>query len=247
MPKFGNYKKEEALSYTLGAFPSMELMKAHPEKVRALLLHPDAEKNEGARHLAKLCEERKIYTEIAPRVLQRLSGKENCYVALAFEKFTQPLLEKEDHIVLHSCQDKGNMGTILRTALGFSYTQIAIIRPSCDVFDPHVVRASMGALFHHRISLFDSFEAYRRCYPEHALYMFRLKKASPLQEMRPPLPYPVSLVFGNEASGLPRELDDVGVGVRIDHSHEIDSLNLSVAASVGMYAFRTLSPKKEEG
>ena len=238
MPKFGIYKKEEPLSYTLGVFPSMELMSTHPEKVRALLLHPDAQRNDGARKLAALCGGKGIYVETAPKALQRLSGKENCFAALAFEKYEEELDAGKDHIVLVSCQDWGNMGTILRTALGFSFTDIALVRPCCDVFDPHVVRSSMGALFHHRVEYFDSFGQYEEKYPGRALYMFRLQNAEPLQGLRIAERGPRSLVFGNEASGLPKELENTGHGVRIDHSSEIDSLNLSVAASIGMYAFR---------
>ena len=247
MPKFGNYKKEETLSYTLGVFPSMELINTHPEKVKALLLHPDAERNDGAVKLMRLCKQKGIYTETAPRVLQRLSGKENCFAALAFEKYTEALCGDRDHVVLVSCQDRGNMGTILRTALGFRYCDIALIRPCCDVYDPHVVRASMGALFHHRLNLFDSFEEYREAYPEHELYMFRLRNADTLQKLPATGKGPLSLVFGNEASGLPKELENIGHGVRIDHSSEIDSLNLSVAASIGMYAFRTMEISRGSG
>ena len=44
--------------------------------------------------------------------------------------------------------------------LGFNYYNLAIIRPGVDVFDPRVLRASMGAMFHLNIEYFDSFEDY---------------------------------------------------------------------------------------
>ena len=47
----------------------------------------------------------------------------------------------------------------------------------------------------------------------------------------------VSLVFGNEASGLPDAFAQMGVSTLIPHSHQIDSLNLAIAAGIGMYAF----------
>lgn len=55
-------------------------------------------------------------------------------------------LNNANHVVLVNPGILGNMGTIIRTMLGFNYTNLAIIRPG-DVFDPRVVRASMGALF----------------------------------------------------------------------------------------------------
>ena len=48
---------------------------------------------------------------------------------------------------------------------------------------------------------------------------------------------PFSLVFGNEASGLPDEFAQWGISTLIPHSSRIDSLNLAIAAGIGMYAF----------
>ena len=48
---------------------------------------------------------------------------------------------------------------------------------------------------------------------------------------------PFTLVFGNEASGLPAEFATYGQSVMIPQSDEIDSLNLAVAVSVGSYVF----------
>ena len=53
---------------------------------------------------------------------------------------------------------------------------------------------------------------------------------------------PFSLVFGNEQSGLPAVFQTYGQSVFIPQSDKIDSLNLSVAVSIGAYAFR----QKEE-
>ena len=69
-------------------------------------------------------------------------------------------LQEGNHVVLVNPGDMGNMGTIMRTMLGFNYYNLAIIRPGVDVFDPRVLRASMGAMFHLNIEYFDSFEDY---------------------------------------------------------------------------------------
>ena len=45
------------------------------------------------------------------------------------------------------------------------------------------------------------------------------------------------LTKGNEASGLPDEFAQIGVSTLIPHSQQIDSLNLAIAAGIGMYAF----------
>ena len=145
--------------------------------------------------------------------------------------------EDSPHIVLHHPSDSGNLGTILRTALGFGLKNIAIIRPAVDSDDPRVVRASMGAAFSLNVRHFDSFDQYRAQYPLRRLFPFMLTGAVPLDEAVQKVDGPFSLVFGNEASGLPDAFAQMGVSTLIPHSHQIDSLNLAIAAGIGMYAF----------
>ena len=64
-----------------------------------------------------------------------------------------------------------------------------------------------------------------------------LTGAVPLEEAVQKIEGPFSLVFGNEASGLPDEFAQMGISTLIPHSHQIDSLNLAIAAGIGMYAF----------
>ena len=61
--------------------------------------------------------------------------------------------------------------------------------------------------------------------------------AVPLDEAVQKVDGPFSLVFGNEANGLPDAFAQMGVSTLIPHSHQIDSLNLAIAAGIGMYAF----------
>ena len=119
----------------------------------------------------------------------------------------------------------------------FAAVVFALIRPAADAFDPHVVRASMGAIFGLNVRYYDNFEAYREEFPHHALYPFMLDASMPLDEASAEPRTPFSLIMGNEGSGLPPEFAHMGQAVRIPHSDEIDSLNLSVAAAIGMYVF----------
>ena len=64
-----------------------------------------------------------------------------------------------------------------------------------------------------------------------------LDAALPLEEAASAKKEPYSLVFGNEGAGLPPEFASMGQSVIIPNSDEIDSLNLSVAAAIGVYAF----------
>lgn len=240
MPSLNAYKSDLDYSYAPGVFPSMECLIHRPEKVRRLLVHSAAAGREGVDKLRALAEENGIRVEEADRALARISGKENCYAAAVFEKFEDEPEGNKPHVVLHNPGDSGNVGTILRTALGLGIEDVALVRPCVDVFDPKTVRASMGAMFQLRIRVYDRFEEYREAFPERMLYPFMLDASVPLQEAVKEKPAVWTLVFGNEGRGLPKEFAVYGQAVRIESNHKVDSLNLAIAAAVGMYQFTIL-------
>ena len=237
MPSLESYKSGLDYSYAPGIFPSMECLTYRPEKVRRLLVHSSAAGREGVEKLCALAEARRIRIEEADKALARISGKENCYAAAVFEKFEDELKEDASHIVLHNPGDFGNVGTILRTALGLGIEDVALVRPCADVFDPKTVRASMGAMFRLRIRVYDRFEEYREQFPERKLYPFMLDASVPLQEAVKDKPEAWTLVFGNEGHGLPAEFARMGQAVRIESNDKVDSLNLGIAAAIGLYEF----------
>ena len=239
MPSLEAYRSELDYSYAPGIFPSMECLMARPKDVRRLLVHSSAAGREGIGKLTALAQEHRIRIEEADRALGRISGKENCYAAAVFGKFSDALRADRPHVVLHNPSDSGNVGTILRTALGLGMEDVALIRPCADVFDPRTVRASMGSLFRLRVHVYDGFGEYREAFPERKLYPFMLDASVPLGSIRE-VPEVYSLVFGNEGSGLPKEFAEAGQAVRIESNDKVDSLNLGIAAAIGIYQFTHL-------
>ncbi len=237
MAKLEAYHKGLAYSYAPGIFPAMECLNNAPQRCMRLLLSSHSEGSEGAAKLRAAAEAQNIRVEIADRALERISKKENCFAAMVYEKQEGVFDENAPHIVLHHPSDSGNLGTILRTALGFGICNVAIIRPAVDSDDPRVTRSSMGAAFSLNVRHFDSFEDYRSEFPERQLFPFMLTGAVPLGEAVGRVSGPFSLIMGNEASGLPDVFASYGVSTLIPHSGKIDSLNLAIAAGIGMYAF----------
>ena len=237
MPSLEAYKSELDYSYAPGIFPSMECLTYRPDKVRRLLVHSSAAGREGTDKLCALAEKHGIRIEEADRALGRISGKENCYAAAVFGKFGDEPDPEKPHVVLHNPGDSGNIGTILRTALGLGIEDVALVRPCADVFDPKVVRASMGAMFRLRIRVYDDFEEYREKYTGRTLYPFMLDASVPLQEAVKEKAGKWTLVFGNEGRGLPKEFAAYGQAVRIESNEKVDSLNLGIAAAIGIYEF----------
>ena len=135
-------------------------------------------------------------------------------------------------VYLHEIQDPGNLGTILRTLAWFGGFRCLLSPGSVDPYNPKVVRASMGAIFHVPMELdvpLDSLAG-------------RYSNIASLDMSGEPLTSPsfksVSCyVFGNEARGVPREaLTDLNAtAFTIPGSGIIESLNLASAVNLCVY------------
>lgn len=138
----------------------------------------------------------------------------------------------EQAIYLHEVQDPGNLGTILRTLAWFGGFRCLLSPGSVDPFNPKVVRASMGALFHvpleTEVGLSDLGARYQ------SLACLDLNGASTTAVgFRRHDCY----LFGNEARGVPREaLDQLqAVTYSIHGQGQIESLNLASAVNMCAY------------
>ncbi|MCI9049065.1 MAG: TrmH family RNA methyltransferase [Coprobacillus sp.] len=228
------YKKSDDTSYTLGVFPTIELLKTRPQDVVRVVVHSSIEKNSGYPIIQELCQKHHIHIDIHDKTIDKLSPKNNCFAIAVFKKYENFIVEG-NHVVLVHPMDMGNMGTIMRTMLGFGYQNLVIVRPAVDVFDPKVIRSSMGAIFHLNIQYYDDFMTYYDKFKNHEFYPLMLKGAKNIHKVS--TNHIHSLVFGNESSGLPDEYLAYGQSVFIPHTTSIDSLNLSMALGLTLFHF----------
>ncbi|MEO5952623.1 MAG: TrmH family RNA methyltransferase, partial [Chloroflexia bacterium] len=228
-------KKEFEHSYTFGVFPTLELIEHRRSAAVKVLVSEAGLKNKGVAKLEELCERHTIPFEVNSKAVERLAPRENSFAIGVFRKYAGKLDPKSDHVLLVNPSDMGNLGTIIRTMLGFNVTNLGIIRPAADIFDPRVARASMGALFSLNHEYFDNYEAYSATYaaPPRALYPFMTNGNQPLSNTH--FSHPNTLIFGNESSGLPDSYRTIGHTITISHGNKIDSLNLTIAVALGLY------------
>ena len=229
------YKRNSEYSYSLGTTLTFELLNAKPDMVTKVYLHPDFKHDETYDKLISLCDKYDIVYEVSIKPFNILSDKENCYVIGEFKKY-ESIIENTNHVVLVNPSDAGNMGTIMRSSLGFGIKNLVVISPAVDHFNPKVIRSSMGAIFSMNVKYYDDFNEYIKEYPNRDIYTLMLQAKESLVEV-PKTENHFSLVFGNEATGLPREFLQIGTPVNIKHSHAIDSLNLPIAVSITLYEF----------
>jgi len=227
------YRHYDPFSYTLGMSVTMELLLHMPEVMERIYLSPSIEENENVANLHRISAEHHIPVETNVKAFNILSPKGNCFVIGVFRKYEAPLADTS-HVLLVNPSDAGNLGTIVRTAIGFGIENVAIVKPAVDIFDPKTIRASMGAVFHVNFEYFDDVHTYRQRFMSHNPYAFMLDAQVPLHMVGFKRPY--SLVFGNEAAGLPVEYGGFCETVIIPHSNKIDSLNVTIAAGIAMYA-----------
>ncbi len=230
--RFEKYSKDGDLSYSFGAFPTFELIKNQPKMVKAVLVSSKLKHTTDTEKLFKLCNSNDIAILTDDKAINKISDKENCFVVGVFQKFKSENRGGK-HVVLVNPSDMGNMGTIMRTMLGFDMKNLVVIKPCVDIFNPKVVRASMGAIFSLNIVEFESVEEYLKS-NENKKYFFMLNGKKTLGEFDNTNEN-FDLVFGNEASGLPEFLLDYDESVVIRHSTNIDSLNLPISVSMAIY------------
>ncbi len=143
-----------------------------------------------------------------------------------------------DVIILDKVQDLGNIGTIIRSAVAFNITNIIAIYGTCDVFSPKVVRSTMGAINKINITyikkeqinnFFDKLKNYG-----YNIIGTSLKSSKFINETF--FTSKCAFVFGNEAKGISKEvLDLCDNNIKIPMKENVESLNVSVAASIVLY------------
>lgn len=141
----------------------------------------------------------------------------------------------ERAIYLHEIQDPGNLGTILRTLAWFGGFRCLLSPGSVDPYNPKVVRASMGAIFHAPMELDVELESLGS----------RFQRIACLDMHGEPVQSDAfktfdCYLFGNEARGVPRDpLTALNAQpFTIPGSGAIESLNLATTVNMCAYELK---------
>ena len=228
--KITKYKSNCDYSYTLGITLTIELLKMRPKDVRVIYIHSSYTNSDNSKILNELIKKYNIECIYSDKIFNILQDKENCYVIGVFNKYKSNLVNG-NHIALVNPSNSGNLGTIIRTCIGFGIKNLAIISPAVDIYDPKTVRASMGAIFHMNFEYFDSFNDYLKRFNNN-IYTFMLQSNNNLKDVK--FIEPFTLTFGNEATGLDNSYLDYN-NVIIKKNNDIDSFNLPIACSIALY------------
>ena len=193
-----------------------------------------------------------IYGEIMPRLdtdAEVIEVSETVYHKIAYRGSTEGMLglfESKSHnlsdlqfdsenplvLVAEAPEKPGNIGALLRTADAAKLDAVIIANPRTDLYNPNIVRSSVGGIFTNKIAVGSTSEIITYLKDN----SIRIYAAS----LQASVPYntcdftgPSAIAVGTEAEGLTREwTDNSDQNIIIPMLGMVDSMNVSVAAGI---------------
>lgn len=146
------------------------------------------------------------------------------------------LLGKKNLLFLEDVQDPGNVGTMVRTAEGAAFEGIVLSRESADLFNPKVVRSTMGSVFRMPYCYVDSVPDTICMAKEKGFQVYGAHLEGKMNYTEVRYDGRTGIVIGNESKGMSGEAADaVSELVKIPMAGSVESLNAGVAAALMMY------------
>ena len=176
--------------------------------------------------------------EISKEVYQKLAYRDTTEGVLAIAK-TKSLqlsdlkLSKTPLILVAESPEKpGNIGALLRTADAAHLDAVIIANPKSDLYNPNIVRSSVGCLFTNQIATGTTTEIIAFLKERNInTYCATLQNSTSYHTQD--YTKPTALIVGTEATGLTEEWRDQATqNIIIPMQGEIDSMNVSVAAAI---------------
>jgi RNA methyltransferase, TrmH family len=169
---------------------------------------------------------------LADGVLERVADTESPQGSIAVVRMperTVDLAPATFVVVLDRLADPGNLGTLLRSAEAAGVDAVVLTPGSVDVYNPKVVRASAGALFHVPAVIAELAEV-----GDAGLRVVGTSSHRGTPSDRADWSGRIALVLGNEAHGLPDDAP-VDLWVTIEHRGRAESLNVAMAGTVVLF------------
>ena len=139
-------------------------------------------------------------------------------------------------LCLEDIQDPGNLGTMLRTAEGAGMSALILSKGCVDLFNPKVVRATMGALFRMPFLICEDMTTEVEFLKQYGftIYAAHLEAVGDFREEK--YEGKTAILIGNEGNGLSDAVSQRADHlVRIPMEGELESLNAAVSAALLMY------------
>lgn len=195
----------------------------------------DAEK---LNHFKKKLSNTTDLIEISKEVYQKIAYRESTEGVIAIAKIKDHSLanlqlpENPLIVILESLEKPGNIGAVLRTADAAKIDAVFIADPKTDLYNPNIVRSSVGAVFTNKIVVAGSVEIINFLKDNNiAIFSAILQEAISYYSVD--FKHGSAIVMGTEATGLSEIWRKYSTeNIIIPMQGQIDSMNVSVAAAV---------------
>lgn len=176
--------------------------------------------------------------EISKEVYQKLAYRDTTEGILAVAKIKSlqlsdlKLPENPLIVVLEALEKPGNIGAVLRTCDAANVDAVIIANPKTDLYNPNIVRSSVGCLFTNQIAAGSTEEVIGFLIQNNInFYSATLQNSTSYHTQD--YTTPTALVVGTEATGLTKLWREKATqNIIIPMQGAIDSMNVSVAAAI---------------
>ena len=182
---------------------------------------------------------------VSDRVFQTMADTQNPQGVLAVARMREcragELLDLDPQtapvfVVLEHLQDPGNLGTILRTAEGAGVRAVLMSEDTVDIYNPKVIRATMGSLFRVPFAYVEDFGGLLIRMKEKGIRLCAAHLAGEHDYFEEDYTVPTAFLIGNEGNGLSDETAALAdLKVKIPMEGRLESLNAAVSAALFMY------------
>ncbi len=188
--------------------------------------------------LKKLVKNKFELIEIIKEVYQKLAYRDTTegIIAIAKTKSLQlqdlKLPKNPLILIMESIEKPGNIGAILRTCDAAKVDAVILANPKTDLYNPNIVRSSVGCLFTNQIASGTTDEVIAFLKQNNInIYGATLQNSNSYHEIN--YTTPTALIVGTEATGLTQAWrDNATQNIIIPMQGEIDSMNVSVASAI---------------
>lgn len=146
------------------------------------------------------------------------------------------ITSKNKIILLDSISDPGNLGTIIRSAAAFDIDGIILYGDCVELYSPKVIRSTTGNLFKTPVISIRNIDDINKYFNNHKIIATALSEKNNISLKEAANIEKYIIMFGSEANGLKKEL--IGISdknIHLEMKKNVESLNLSVSASIIMY------------
>lgn len=151
----------------------------------------------------------------------------------------EEVLKQKDRIrllVLENLGDPGNLGTIMRTAEAAGITAVIMSSETVNLFNPKVVRATMGSIFRLPFIITKDLEGTILNLKKSGIHFYAAHLKGEKDYKETSYHEKAGLLIGNEAKGLSDKIAELSdTYIKIPMKGKVESLNAAIAAAIIMY------------